>query len=158
MIEELGVVTAVSADHIWVETQIKTTCSGCEQNTSCGTGMIAKTVASKSQMLKLACREQAVVGQQAKLGLPEQTLVGVSALFYLFPLFVMIIVGAITEFVSFQLSLDNEALSIISSLGALIGSFYIINRWLKGKKSESYQPQLLSLLPIQQPDIPVKLV
>ncbi len=158
MIEELGVVTAVSAEHIWVETQIKTTCSGCEQNTHCGTGMVAKTVASKSQTIKLVCHEQAVVGQQVKLGLPEQTLVAVSALFYLFPLFMMILVGAMAEFFAARLGLMSELWVIVSSLLALLGSFYLVSQWLRGKKSESYQPQLLSLIQTQQADIPVKLV
>lgn len=158
MIEEIGVVTAVSKGYIWVETRIKTTCSGCEQNTHCGTGIVAKTVANKSQTIKLPCDEKAIVGQQAKLGLPEQTLVGISALFYLFPLVVMIIVGVIAELVSAQLALNNEFGVIVSSLLALLGSFYLVSQWLKGKKSESYQPQLLSLVSVQATDIPVKLV
>lgn len=158
MIEELGVVTAVSAGHIWVETRIKTTCGGCEQNTHCGTGVVAKTVASKSQTIKLACDEKAAVGQQVKLGLPEQTLVGLSALFYIFPLFVMIFVGLVAELICAQIGVDNELWVILASLLSLLGSFYAVGHWLRGKKSDSYQPQLISLVSEQVSDIPIKLI
>ena len=158
MIEEIGTVTRVSDEHIWVETQIKTTCGSCEQKSDCSTGVIAKTVASKTQTFKLSYQKDAIVGQQVKLGLPEQTLLGVSALFYMLPLVMMLLVGGLADLTTQWLALSGEWLVVVASLSSLVGSFYMISQWLKTKNSESYQPQLLALLTPEEQKIPVKIV
>ncbi|MFT5676558.1 MAG: sigma-E factor negative regulatory protein RseC, partial [Paraglaciecola sp.] len=112
MIEEIGVITAIdkkdNEQYIWIETQIKTTCGGCQANDNCGTGIVAKAFTPKKEQLHLACDETVNVGQQVKLGIPEEDLLMASALVYLLPIVVVLLTAVIAQFVFPMLGLHAE--------------------------------------------------
>ena len=90
MIEEIGVVVRIDKEkelqHIWVETDIKTTCSSCQAQANCGTSVVAKAFTNKKQQLKLAYEYPVEMGQKIKIGIPEEKLLSASLLVYLLPI------------------------------------------------------------------------
>lgn len=147
MIEELGVIKAVDQDHIWVETQIKTTCGGCSVNQDCGTGVVARGLSSKSQLLIFRCDKPARIGQQVKLGIPEEDLLGASALMYLLPLVILLVSVALGGLLLPQLGLEHELWSALLAAVFTGLGFWQIRRYLQSVKRSQYQPRLLELLP-----------
>ena len=151
MIEEMGVITAIdtkdNTQYVWIETQIKTTCGGCQANDNCGTGVIAKALTPKKEQLYLACEETVNVGQQVKLGIPEENLLKASALVYLLPIVVVLITALIAQLVFPLLGLYAEGWVVISAMLAAIICFKRISVYLKHDKQADYQPQLMALVP-----------
>lgn len=156
MIEEIGVITAVDRDHIWVETEIKSTCGSCQAESSCGTGVVAKAFSPKKERLILRCRQTTKVGQKVKLGIEENSLLGASALMYLLPLAVLIGAALLSQTLLPLAGLNSELWTIALSFFCT----WLCFRWLKNKvlnKEETkFQPKLLAILPSEDQLIPVK--
>lgn len=156
MIEEIGTVTAVDNDHIWVETQIKSTCGSCQVNDNCGTGVVAKAFAPKTERLILRCRQRAKIGQQVKLGIPEQHLLAASALVYMLPLVVLLFSVLLAQFLMPVIGAESE----LWIIGFSAVSTYLSFRWVKAhlsqEHSHKYQPKLIALLPHKSQHIPVQ--
>jgi sigma-E factor negative regulatory protein RseC len=149
MIEELGVITAVDHDHIWVDTQIKTTCGGCHLNNDCGTGALAKAFAPKSEQLVLRCQQAAKVGQMVKLGIPENNLLKASALVYVFPLVVMIVVASLSQWLLPMFDITSELGVIGLTVLSAALSFRTVRHYLLQTQHQGYQPRLLAIMPIE---------
>lgn len=149
MIEEIGVITAVDHDHIWVDTQIKTTCGGCQLNDDCGTGAVAKAFSPKTEQLVLRCQQSAKVGQKVKLGIPENHLLAASGLVYLLPLLVMIATALLSQWALPLIDLNSELWIIAATLTATTVCFSIIKNYLKQAGQHKYQPKLLAVIPFE---------
>jgi len=153
MMEEIAVITAVERrnklQYIRVETQIKSTCGGCQANDDCGTGIVAKAFSPKKEHLYLPCEQAAKVGQEVKLGIPEERLLSASALVYLLPLMAMLGAAMATQFSLPLLGLQGEGWIIASAIIAAALSFYWLSYYFKQDKHGDYQPQLIALLPWQ---------
>jgi sigma-E factor negative regulatory protein RseC len=141
LIEETGIITAIKGEQICVETQIKSTCSGCQVNSHCGTGVVARALSPKKQQLVLDCKQQVQVGQQVKLGIPEQTLLSASALVYLLPVVTLLVTVILA-----QLWLNSEGAVIASALITSSLSF-VAARSLLQRRPEQYQPRLIAVIP-----------
>ncbi|MDN4500869.1 SoxR reducing system RseC family protein [Alteromonadaceae bacterium BrNp21-10] len=152
MLEETAVVTAVENQAIHVQTQIKTTCGGCQQNNNCGTGVIARAFAPKTEDIVIPYTGTVAVGQQVTLGIAENSLLQASALIYLLPLAVMIIAVMLAESILAQIGLTHEIWLILTAFFAAVVSFIGV-RYYVGAQKQQYLPQLLSIVP---PPIPVK--
>jgi sigma-E factor negative regulatory protein RseC len=153
MMEEIGIITGVERrndlQYILVETQIKTTCGGCQANDDCGTGIVAKAFSPKKEQLYLLCESAVKVGQGVKLGIPEERLLSASALVYLLPLVVMLSAALAAQFSLPLLGLEGEAWIIASAFIAAVLSFYWLRYYFKQDKHADYQPQLIALMPWQ---------
>ncbi|GAA0857021.1 SoxR reducing system RseC family protein [Aliiglaciecola litoralis] len=156
MIEEIGVITAVDKDHIWVETEIKTTCGGCQAQDNCGTGVVAKAFAPKKEKLILRCKQVASVGQRVKLGIEEDQLISASAIVYVLPLVIMIIAALGAQALLPSFGMEHEGWVIGASFFATLLSF----KWVKRKATKDgdtkFQPKLLAILPAEEDMIVVK--
>ncbi|WP_416307775.1 SoxR reducing system RseC family protein [Neptunicella sp. SCSIO 80796] len=141
MIEETGIITAINGAQICVETQIKSTCSGCQVNSHCGTGVVARALSPKKQQLVLDCYQQVQIGQQVKLGIPEQTLLAASALVYLLPVVTLLLTVILA-----QLWLETEGAVIVTALITSTLSFMAV-RLLLQRQPEQYQPKLIAVIP-----------
>lgn len=156
MIEEIGVITAVDKDHIWVETQIKTTCGSCEAQDNCGTGVVAKAFAPKKEKLILRCKQVAQVGQQVKLGIEEEHLLSASALMYVLPIVIMIVTALTSQAVLPELGLQHELWIVAATFFMTYLSFRWVKRKASRNKNNKFQPKLLAILPIETDIISVK--
>ncbi|TRY30853.1 SoxR reducing system RseC family protein [Aliiglaciecola sp. M165] len=156
MIEEIGVITAVDKDHIWVETQIKTTCGSCQAQDNCGTGVVAKAFAPKKDKLILRCKQAAKVGQRVKLGIEENHLLGASALVYLLPLIMLIATAVSAQNLFPAWGLEHELWVIAVSFVVTAFTFAWIRAKAKNSDDHRLQPKLLAILPPETDVISVK--
>ena len=91
MSEELATVVAVEGAFAWVECERRSACSGCHQQSNCGTGTVAKAFPLKSQRLRVALTAEVLVGQQIRLGIPQASILRGAALVYVLPLFCLLL-------------------------------------------------------------------
>lgn len=156
MIEEIGLITAVDKDHIWVETKINTTCNSCQVQNDCGTGAVAKTFAPKTEQLILRCEAHPQVGQKVKLGIEEHQLLGASALMYLLPLLTLVGSALLGQWILPQMGLQHELWIVTFAFLATFVCF----AWLRKHASEDvhqrFSPKLLAILPQEEELIVVK--
>ncbi len=156
MIEEIGVITAVDKDHIWVETQIKTTCGSCEAQENCGTGVVAKAFAPKKEKLILRCKQATRVGQRVKLGIQEEHLISASALMYVLPLITLVVVSLVSQFALPIAGLDHELWVVVFTFLATYLSFLWVKKKAEKDPDSRFQPKLLAILPAEDEIIALK--
>lgn len=156
MIEEIGVITAVDKDHIWVETQIKTTCGSCQAQENCGTGVVAKAFAPKKEKLILRCKQAARVGQRVKLGIQEEHLISASALMYVLPLITLVIVSLFSQYALPKAGLDHELWVVVFAFLATYFSFLWVKKKAEKDPDSRFQPKLLAILPAEDEIITIK--
>lgn len=122
MIEEIGKVVAVEGNQIWVETQVKTTCTSCKASESCPTSTIAKAFSPKPEHILITAPSPLVVGQQVKIGISEKALLYASLMVYIIPLVAMMLSAAGTMMIFPNI---HELLALaVSSLAALAGFWW----------------------------------
>ncbi len=90
MSEELATVVAIDGQHAWVECERRSACSGCHQQSNCGTGTVAKAFPLQAQRLRVALTIEVSVGQQVRLGIPQASILQGAALVYVLPLFCLL--------------------------------------------------------------------
>ena len=90
MILETGIVVAVEAASLWVETIQKSACEVCVAEKGCGQKFLSKlagkTVSIRVLRDKLSSQSFSV-GQSVTIGIPEDVIVVASLLVYLLPIF-----------------------------------------------------------------------
>ncbi len=144
MIRERAEVVQVESDYLLVTTQLKTGCSGCAQQTVCGTGIISKAFADRRAAFRvLKPAGQFYVGQHIELLLPEDALSRFSLLVYVVPLFSLFMLAWITG----HLLHWPEGWVIVSSFIGFSMSFYLLKHWLQKRDI-----QVMQLLSVQQID------
>mgnify|MGYP000194550422 CR=1 FL=1 len=74
MIEEQAQVTDITDGNITVESIVKSTCSGCQQLESCGSGQIAKAFPQKKTTYTVLSELPVEVGDRVIIGLSEKIL------------------------------------------------------------------------------------
>ncbi|EOD55465.1 sigma-E factor regulatory protein RseC [Aeromonas molluscorum 848] len=85
MSEEVATVVAIDEQHVWVECERRSACSGCQQQSNCGTGTVAKAFPQRQQRIRVPRTMTLAVGQQVRLGIPQQSLLRGAALVYVLP-------------------------------------------------------------------------
>lgn len=143
MIREVATITEVGADYLLVTTELKTGCSGCAQQSTCGAGIISKAFSDRRAAFRVNKPGDShfSVGQTVELLLPEQMLTQASLLIYGLPLVVLLLSAA-----TLQGGLGlHEGISIAGSLIAFGASFWGLKRWFKMRDL-----QVSQLLQVQQ--------
>lgn len=120
MIEENAVVTAVNSDNqITVRSEIKSTCSSCQQVDSCGSGQVAKAFPQKHLELQLTCHLPVSVGDKVVIGLSDKMLLSSAWQVYCWPLLGLIFSSFLGQWLFEQQILPHEIFAI--TLGVLGG-------------------------------------
>jgi len=144
MITETAKVIAVEGDKITVEAAIKSTCSACQVQSDCGTGVVSRALAPKTQQLTLHSPMPVVVGQSVTVGVPEAGILSASAWLYLVPLLMFIAVISISNATLPLLGLTHELWGMIPALGGTIVTYFFISKRLKRLDRGKFQPVLLA--------------
>ncbi|KFZ31733.1 positive regulator of sigma E activity [Pseudidiomarina salinarum] len=142
MIREVAEITAIHPDSLQVSTQLKTGCSGCEQQSTCGAGIISKAFSDRrAEFLVQRPAGSFAVGQQVELLLPEAVLTRFSLLIYILPILILLLSAILlTQGLGWP-----EGQAIIGSLMAFAASFWLLRRWLHLR-----DVQVTQLLSVQQ--------
>lgn len=162
MIEEVGVICAIeqhdSQQVVLVETQIKSTCGSCEAQSNCGTGAIAKALASKRETLRFRLNEMVEVGQKVSLGIPEENLLKASAIVYCLPLFALVLAALVGQYILPLVGLMAEGWLILFCALCTYCTFMIVRRFLSKSDQGDFYPRILKVYPSEIDNIQVKQV
>ena len=146
MSEELATVVAIEGDHAWVECERRSACSGCQQQSSCGTGTVAKAFPLKAPRLRVRLTVEVRIGQQVRLGIPQASLLRGAALVYVLPLFCLLVGALLGQLWLVPLLSGGEGITILCCLlGGVLGFLlvrYFSNRLDQGR----YGPQMLGVV------------
>ena len=118
MMEELATVVAVDSINdrwltITVESQIKSTCSSCQQIDSCGSGQVSKALPKKSLIVELTTEIPVKLGDTIVLGLCEKGLLQTAWQVYLWPLIGLIAFSGVGQYLVQQAIFTSEIYGII---------------------------------------------
>lgn len=120
--EERACVVEVHADHVVVESLVKSTCSQCQQVDNCGSGIVAKAIPQPKLRLEIATAEQFDVGEQVLISIPEQTLLSVAWRVYLWPIIGLMFFSGLAHYGQQQGLFDTELVTIVFGiLGGYLG-------------------------------------
>jgi sigma-E factor negative regulatory protein RseC len=149
VIEETGLVTAVSGDLAEVECERRSACGSCSANGACGTSLLERVFGRRQQILAVSNPVGAVLGDRVIVGIPEAAMLEAAFAAYLVPLVAMMAGGVCAEWLAGHL-LPGWA-DGISVLGGLLGLAAGI-WWLAGfsnrrRSDERYRAVILRRSP-----------
>lgn len=152
MIEELATVTAITQKTVTITSQIKSSCSGCAQVDTCGSGLIAKAIPQRQLKLILPYpknMESSVlkVGDCIVLGIPENDVLASAGQVYLLPLLGLIIFSAFGQWLVNQQVVNHELFAVgFGFIGGYFGYRVAKYRQTQGKQALTLQPEILRTL------------
>ncbi len=122
MIEELATVVNANDDVFDVVSEVKSSCSGCQQVDNCGSGQIAKAFPTKKLSLTLKSDLPINQGDTVVLGIPEGCIVESAWQVYLYPLFGLIVFSALGQYWVNNHMLSHELYAVLfSGIGGYLG-------------------------------------
>ncbi|MFM5296978.1 SoxR reducing system RseC family protein [Aeromonas veronii] len=146
MSEELATVVAIEGDHAWVECERRSACSGCQQQSNCGTGTLAKAFPLKAPRLRVRLTAEVRVGQQVRLGIPQESLLRGAALVYVLPLFCLLAGALLGQLWLVPLLSGGEGVTILCCLlGGVLG-FLLVRYFSNRLDQRRYGPQMLGVV------------
>jgi len=95
VIEETGVVVAREGDSVWVETERRSACGGCESEKGCGTGLLAQVFGSRPVRVRAKNPVGADTGELVVIGLEEAAFLQSSVVLYLIPILGLLLGAAL---------------------------------------------------------------
>lgn len=147
MIEEIARVTAVHANNIDVQSDVKSSCSGCKQIDTCGSGQVAQALPKLALSLSLKNSLNVAVGDKVVIGIPEKHLLSTALFVYLFPLIGLIMFSVLGQWLVSQGIISGEPLAIVLGfIGGFIGFLFAKLCLNDPEKSQQLQPKLLRKL------------
>ena len=138
MLEESGIVVAVSGESVWVETQPRSACGHCNVGDSCGTSVLAKCFSTRKNRIRVPNQLGLKPGAAAVVAVDNDVLTKAALIAYILPLLVMLS----TAMLASTGGANNALVALSSFLGLSIGLWLvriITNRAAAG----SYQVQLI---------------
>ena len=143
MIEETARVTAIAENSkIKVISEVKSTCSSCQQVDTCGSGQVAKAFPVKNLELEVACNLPVKVGDNVVIGLSEKVLLSTAWQVYCWPLLGLIFFSYLGQWMIEQQALVHEFLAIILGIfGGYIG-------FVLAKKHQKISTRQQALAPV----------
>lgn len=131
----------------------QSSCSGCAQKSSCGTGIVSGAVGNKTLRWTLDTEQAVQVGDTVEIGLPERQLLSFAATVYLLPL-LFLLLGAVMGQVWVQplIGAGEGAIILAAVLFAFLG--FVLAKWLVRRKERATSEQVI-LLRILGSQIPV---
>jgi len=141
-IQEEGVVVAVTADGVWVETQRQSGCQSCSSRGGCGVGIMQKALNRRQHKVRVQTDLPVQVGDHVRLLLPASALVQASMLMYFLPL-----LGLILGAVAGQSLFASDAGSIGGAVVSFTAVLLFIARQQNGlSRSGRYAPRIERVL------------
>jgi sigma-E factor negative regulatory protein RseC len=153
MIKELANVVAIDAGQVTVTSQIKSTCSGCAQIDTCGSGQIAKALPQAKLTLTLpydikTTGKTLQQGDCVVLALPEKHILSSAGQVYLLPILGLITFSAVGQWLLKQQILSHELYALALGItGGYLGYRLAKFQQKQGKQSENLQPKIIEVIP-----------
>jgi sigma-E factor negative regulatory protein RseC len=153
MIKEIADVVAIKAGKVTVTSKIKSTCGGCAQVDTCGSGQVAKALPQPQLTLTLPY-DTKLVGRELQLGdsvviaIPEKHVLSSAGQVYLLPLAGLITFSAIGQWLFKQQFFSHELIALALGLtGGYLGYRLAKFKQNHSKQSINLQPKIIKVLP-----------
>ena len=143
MIEEQGRVVRVEDGYVWVETLRRSACDSCQARHGCGQSLLQRSgVNSRKGMIQALYHQNSPVlqvGDEVRIGVPEQAVMRGSALVYLLPL-IALFAGA---WLATTLDMSEPWTIFLAFSGMSIG--FSVASWYgrHPRNSSGYMPSIL---------------
>lgn len=146
MMTETATVIAFQNGIATVQSQGKTTCSGCSSKAGCGNSALSElsqfTTKQNQYIFTLKSPIPLVVGQQVLVGLEEKSLLISALIVYILPLLVLLTTALISA-----TFITNEGIIAFLTLAMTLISFLPVGYFSRKIKNQAhYQPKLLKAL------------
>ena len=148
MIEESATVVSINQETVTVESQVKSSCSSCQQVDNCGSGQVAKAIPLKKLTVDVFTKLPVNIGDSVVLGLPESDLLQVAWQVYLWPVFGLLLFSGGGQWLVQQAVLPHEIFAIILGFsGGYLG--YRMAKFSQKSTNNStlLQPEILRIMP-----------
>jgi sigma-E factor negative regulatory protein RseC len=129
------------SDGVWLSTPVSTSCSGCNQQDSCSSGLVAKALPVRQQQLFLAGAGTLLPGQQVEISVSPGAVLGSALLVYLLPLAVFIATLLIGQLLQW-----HELIALAGAMLATAAIFRVVQRVERGRAGQ-LQIHLVRVLP-----------
>ncbi|WP_018982982.1 SoxR reducing system RseC family protein [Salinimonas chungwhensis] len=146
MITETATVVGAEGDKITLEAAIKSTCSTCQAQSDCGSGVISRALAPRLQQITVHSPMPVKVGDKVKVGIPEAGLLGASMWLYMVPLVVLLVSAAVLHALTANMQGIGELITIFGSGLVTFVGFVAISRRLKRVDQTKFKPVLLGVV------------
>lgn len=150
MQEEIATVVAWRDGKLELSTKIQSTCGKCEQSSHCGTGLLARYLAPKPENLTISFDRPLLPGQQVKIGMAEALLLKLSALIYLVPMILLVLVA--TLFVAIFPTV-SEVWNFLCALLCCGGYFLLLRHSISNGLVNLGEPQIMQVFEPEQTPI-----
>lgn len=148
MITETAKVVAVKNDLITLESEIKSTCSSCQQVDTCGSGQVAKAFPHKSACFKTQSTLPVKVGDQVLIGIEEKNMLATAWQVYMWPLLGLLIGAASGQILVAKGIFQTELFAILFALAGGYLGFRLAKFWLVySKQEQNLRPKILKIVP-----------
>ena len=137
--DEQATVVAVNHQSVVVESQVKSTCSQCQQVDNCGSGLVAKALPQPKLRVEIATKETFAVGDQVIISIPEQAMLSVAWQVYLWPVLGLMLGAGIGQLMLMNGVLSHELPTIIMGFVGGFAGF----KWAKTRLEHNPKQQAL---------------
>lgn len=132
---------------ITVQSEIKSSCGGCSQLDTCGTGQVSKALPQRKTRFTLFSNMTVKVGDKVVLGLSEQALLTSAWQVYLWPVLSLILVASLSQWALKGTFLSHELYSLfLGLLGAFLGHKFAYYQQNKSACAKEMQPKILRII------------
>jgi len=156
MIEESATITALYSQNndslkssfniVKVESEIKSSCSGCKQIDNCGSGQVAKAFPQAKLSLDLETDLPVKVGDIVVLGLSDKHLLLSAWQVYLWPILGLIIASVLGQWLVEQQIFIHELFAIVLGIfGSYLGFYLARHQQKRGKYCKLLIPRILRI-------------
>lgn len=125
--KEIAEVVAVDGRRITLSTQLKTACSGCQQNTICGAGILSKMFADRNARFTVDSDLRLQIGDRVEITMDEADFTRYALLLYGLPIIGLFVAAMLLT----HLSALPEGIIILLSFGAFGAIFWALKRWFR---------------------------
>ncbi|MCP4432314.1 MAG: SoxR reducing system RseC family protein [Gammaproteobacteria bacterium] len=141
MIREQAIVVGVNGNHIEIEVQRQSSCSGCTLSKSCGVGALGRLLGLRTKPVVINCELNLKPGDHILLGMPDKGFLRASLLVYGLPL-LMLFVTAITA----QLLTNGSEIAVPVSAGTgFFGGIFLSAILVKKRYAAQLNPRVLQI-------------
>ena len=143
MIEEYATVVSVVEGRVLIESTRSSACGQCHAKQSCGQKAISEWASSKMTQLEIEnpAKILVAVGDRVVVGIDEGSFLKVSALMYLLPLLLMVLLGGLAQYFEYA-----EVMIILVSFAGLLVGFLAVKLWSQQLENRyQFNPVLLRI-------------
>jgi sigma-E factor negative regulatory protein RseC len=138
VIEEQAVVIAINGKQVVVESEVKSSCHGCQQSENCASGQVARALPKRKLVTEIHSELHLNPGDKVIIGLEEKPLLTSAAQVYLLPLAGLLLGAVGGQFMLQQGLFNSELPTIILSFFSAYAGFRLA-RYLQKRQGKEQQ-------------------